>query len=124
MMRDFVDVEGKLRLDVLVLAFGIVDRMAVLSLELVELHRHRKVGGQRMPVGIADVMRKSADGKRKLIGIAGVAEEIQDEIAGAHVMSKVAERHLAEGIVADVLDDAAAVGVGPGFFQLALVRFG
>ena len=94
--------------------------MAVFALELVKLHRYGKVGGQRMPVGVADVMRKSSDGKRKLIGIAGVAEEIHDKIAGAHVMGKVAERHLAKGVVADVLDDAAAVGVGPGFFQLCL----
>ncbi len=67
---------------------------------------------------VADVMGKRPNGKGKLVGVFGVAEEVDDEVAGAHVMGQVGEEGVAEGIVANVLNDASRVGVGPGPFQL------
>ena len=67
---------------------------------------------------VADVMGERANGKGKLVGILGVAEEVDDEVAGAHVMGQVGEEGVAEGIVANVLNNAARVGVGPCLFQL------
>ena len=72
-----------------------------------------------MPDGVADVVRESADGEGELVSVAGVAEEVDDEVAGADVVGEVGEERVAEGVVADVLDDAAAVGVGTGVLDLS-----
>ncbi len=48
-------------------------------------------------------------------------EEREDEVAGADVVGEVGEEGVAEGIVAEVLNGAAAVGVGVGLLKL---RFG
>ena len=110
-MSDLVDVEGELGLDVLVLALGITDGVAVFHAELGELDGDGAVGGLRMPDGVADVVRQGADGEGELVGVAGVAEEVDHKVAGPHVVSEVGEEPVAEGVVTDVLDDAAAVSV-------------
>ena len=43
-----------------------------------------------------------------------IAEQRADEVSGAHVVQQVGEQRLAEGIVAKVLDHAAAIGVRAG----------
>jgi hypothetical protein len=115
---DLVDVEGELGLDVLVFALGVADGLAVFCGELGKLDGDAEVGGFGVADGVADVVGKGADGEGELVGVAGVAEEGDDEVAGANVVGEVREVLVAEGVVADVLDDAAAVGVGAGFFEL------
>ena len=73
-----------------------------------------EVGGGGVADVVADVVRERADGEGKLIRVAGVAKEVDDEVAGADVVGEVREAGVAEGVVADVLDDAAAVRVGAG----------
>jgi hypothetical protein len=41
----------------------------------------------------------------------GVAQEAQDEVAGAYIMSEIREEGIAKRIVAKVLDGAAAISV-------------
>jgi len=118
-LGDLVDVEGKLGLDVLVLAFSIVNVRAVFGGELGEFNGNGEVGGLGVPNGVADVVAEGADGERKLIRVAGVAEQIDDEIACADVVGEVGEEPVAEGIVADVLDDAATVGISAGVLDLS-----
>src|ERR1700757_4819716 len=48
MMRNFIDVEGKLRLHMLVLALGVADHGSVFRAKLGELHRNRAIGSNRM----------------------------------------------------------------------------
>src|SRR6202789_712016 len=43
-----------------------------------------------------------------------------DEISGAHVLLEVAEIFIAEGVVAHILHERSAIGVGVGFFQLLI----
>ena len=71
-----------------------------------------------MADGVADVVGERANGEGKLIGVGRVAEEADDEVAGADVVGEVGEGRVAEGVIADVLNDASAVGVGAGFFKL------
>ena len=118
MFGDLVDVEGELGLNMLVLPFGVVDAVAVFVLELGELDGDGDIGGLRMADGVADVVGERADGKGELVGVAGVAEEIDDEIAGADVVGEIGEGRVAEGIVADVLNDTAAVGVSASVLKL------
>ena len=44
----------------------------------------------------------------------------ENEVAGADVMGEVGEELVAEGIVAEVLDGAAAVSIGVGLLELGL----
>jgi hypothetical protein len=57
---------------------------------------------------------EGADGEGKLVGSVGVAEEGEDEVSGAHVVGEIREELVAEGVVAEVLNGAAAVGVAVG----------
>ena len=89
-----------------------------MSAELGELDGDGEVGGFGVADAVADVVGESADGEGELVGVAGVAEEVHDEVAGTDVVGEVGEELVAEGVVADVLDDAAAVGVGAGVLDL------
>jgi hypothetical protein len=119
MVGDFVDVEGEFGLDVLVFAFGVGDGVTVLVAELGELDGDGEVGGFGVTDGVADVVGESADGEGELVGIAGVAEEVDDEITRADVVGEVGEELVAERVVADVLNDAATIGVGAGMLDLS-----
>ncbi len=67
---------------------------------------------------VADVVGEGADGEGELVGGVGVAEKTEDEVAGADVVGEVGEEDVAEGVVAEVLDGTAAVGVGVGLLKL------
>ena len=109
---DFVDVEGELGLDVLMLALCVGDAVAVAGFELGELDGDGEIGGGGVANAVADVVGEGADGEGEFVGVAGVAEEVDDEVAGADVVGEVGEEGVAEGVVADVLNDAAAIGIG------------
>jgi len=47
--------------------------------------------------GVANVVREGADGEGQLVGVGGVAEEIDDEVSGADVVGEVGESLVAEG---------------------------
>jgi hypothetical protein len=70
---------------------------------------------------IADVVRERADSEGELVGGLRVVEKRENEVAGADVVGEVGEELVAEGIVAEVLNGAAAVGVTVSLLEL---RFG
>ena len=78
------------------------------------------VDGVAVSYGVADVMREGADGEGEVVGVLGVAKEAQDKVAGADVVGEIGEESVAEGIVAEVLDGAAAVGIGVGLVEAGL----
>ncbi len=61
---------------------------------------------------VANVMGERPNGEGKLVGVLGIAEEVDDEVAGADVMCQVGDERVAERIVANILNDAACIGVG------------
>ena len=71
-----------------------------------------------MAYRIADVVRERADGEGEFIGSLRVVEKRENEVAGADVVGEVGEELVAEGIVAEVLNGAAAVGVTVGLLKL------
>jgi len=63
-------------------------------------------------------MREGADGEGELVGSMGVAKKADDKVSGADVVGEVGEELVAEGVVAEVLNGAAAIGVGVGLLEL------
>src|SRR6185369_17810765 len=61
---------------------------------------------------VRGIMRQRAQGEGVLVNILTLAQQFQHEVAAANVMHQIAELYAAEGIVAQVLDDGAAIGVG------------
>lgn len=106
------------------LAFGVVDGGAVLRFELRELDGDGGVDGFGVSDGVADVVREGADGEGEFVGGFRVAQKVEDEVSGADVVSKIGKERVAEGVVAEVLDGAAAIGVGMGLFELGLGKGG
>jgi hypothetical protein len=70
--------------------------------------------------GIAYVVRKRADGEGELVGSLCVVEKREDEVAGADIVGEIGEELVAEGVVAEVLNGAAAIGIAVGFLELGL----
>jgi hypothetical protein len=68
---------------------------------------------------VADVVGEGADGEGELVGGFGVVQEGEDEVAGTDVVGELGEEGVAEGVVAEVLYGAAAVGVGVSFEELS-----
>ena len=117
-LAELVDVEGELGLDVGVRVLGVVDVGAVFLFEFGELDGDGEIDGSAVADGVADVVGEGADGEGEFVGGLGVAEEAEDEVSGADVVGEVGEEGVAEGVVAEVLNGAAAVGVGVGLLEL------
>jgi hypothetical protein len=115
---ELVDVKGKLGLDVGVGVLRVVDGGSVSLLQLGELDGDREIDCSAVADGVAYVVREGADGEGELIGGLCVVEERENEVAGAYVVSKVGEELVAEGVVAEVLNGAAAVGVAVSLLKL------
>jgi|HubBroStandDraft_6_1064221.scaffolds.fasta_scaffold09614_4 hypothetical protein len=114
MMRKFVDVEGKLGLDMLAFALPIAHYRTIFCSQLGKLRWDGEIGGQGMAFDISDVVGERAYGEGQLICVSSVAKQGNDEVAGPDVMSQVGERPIAEGIIPDILNDASPVRVGSG----------
>ena len=65
-----------------------------------------------MAVVVGREVRQRAQRERILVEILRLANHVDDEVAAADVMRQIAVELAAERIVAQVLNDAAAVGVG------------
>ena len=109
-------VEAKLSADV---GFGILligDDRAVFFAEFGELEADGLIDSGMTAI-VGGVVSKSAEGKGIFVEVGGFLDEIDDEVAAANVVGEVAEIFAAEGIVAHVLHDGAAVGEGVGLLE-------
>jgi len=57
-------------------------------------------------------MRQSAQSECKLIRVLALRQQLTNEVSAANVMHQVAEFDTAKWIVAEILDDSAALSVG------------
>jgi hypothetical protein len=115
---ELVDVEGKLSLDVGVGVLSVVDGGSISLFQLGELDGDGEIDCGAVTDGVAYVVREGADGEGELIGSLCVVQERENEVAGADVVGEVGEELVAEGIVAEVLNGAAAVGVAVSLLEL------
>ena len=110
-VRNLVDVEGELRLHVGMCILAVGNHRAIFRGQFGKLDGHRVVGSDGVSYVVADVMGQSPNGEGELVSILGIAKEVNDKVAGAHVVGQVGDELVAEGIVANILNDAACIGV-------------
>ena len=65
-----------------------------------------------MTADVGSVVRERAQRERILIQVRGVLKQGLDKVAAAHVVHQIAEKLAAERVVAHVLHNTSAVGVG------------
>ncbi len=117
------DVEPEFGTDVGGGVVGVGDDSTILRPELGEGFADSNVDGG-MSGEIGGVVREGAEGEGVFVDVVGLSQHGRDEIAAADVMHQIREEMVAEGVVADVLDEAAAVGVGVGGANLIVRRVG
>src|ERR1700687_5342843 len=66
----------------------------------------------RMTSYIRRIMRKCAQRESVLVDILTFEQQLPNKVSAANVVHQVAEFCTAEGVVAEILDDRASVGVG------------
>jgi len=72
----------------------------------------------RLAGDIRSIVRKRAQGKGVLVCILTLQQQLLNEVTAANVVHQIAEFHAAKGIVAQVLDDGAAIGVAVCLLEL------
>src|SRR5215469_1526760 len=77
-----------------------------------------------MTGSVGGIMRQSAQCECIFVEIARFLDEGQNKITASHVMREIAEEWIAERVIAQILDDCAAISVGVGLSQLRLGRVG
>jgi len=98
---------------------GVPDGLAELGAQLGVLEGDGLVYGG-MAGDIGSEVSECTESKGVFVGILALQEQLADEIAAANVVQQIAEFHAAKGIVAEILDDRASVGVGVCFGELSL----
>ena len=71
-----------------------------------------------MAVDVGDVVRQRAQSEGVFVEVLRVVKQRLHKGAGANIVRQIAEDLIAERVVADVLNDASAVGVGVGLQQV------
>ena len=87
------------------------DPLSEFQAELRVQHRHRYVHGHAMAVIVARVVRQRSQRKCILVDVLRLSNQVQNEVAAADVMRQIAVELAAERIIAQILNDASAVGV-------------
>lgn len=116
-LRDLSYIETELGANMSLRVIRIGDLVAKLLPQFRKLQRYRPIYGG-MPNVVSRVVRQRSEGKSVFVEVRGFVDEIDDEIAAAHVMSKIAEVLVAERVVAHVLHQRAAVGKSMCLFQI------
>src|ERR1039457_4531748 len=70
------------------------------------------------------VVRKCTERESVFVDVLAFAQKFEDKVAAANIMHQVAELPAAEGIVAEVLDNRATVGVSMRFADLIVRESG
>jgi hypothetical protein len=76
-----------------------------------------------MTIGIRFVMRQCAQSESIFIDVSRIVKQGHYEIAAPYIVDQIAEILAAERVVAEILDDTTAVGVGMGFGELFFGEF-
>src|ERR1700730_16173668 len=66
----------------------------------------------RMTGNVRRIMRKCAQGESVLVNILTFEQQLPNKVSAANVVHQVTEFSTTEGVVAEILDDRASVGVG------------
>jgi len=97
--------------------FRVFDGIAVLRPKLGILNSNGLIDC-RMSGDVRSIVRKRAQREGVLVGILTLQQELSHKVTAANVVHQIAEFHAAERIVAEVLDDSAAIRVTVCFLEL------
>ncbi len=121
---ELIDIEGKLGLDVRMRALRVIDDGTVLLFKIRKFDGDCVIDGVTVSYGVAYVVRQRPDSEGEIVGVLGVAEEATNKVAGADVVGEVGEEGVAEGIVTEVLNGTAAVGISASLLELGFGEIG
>src|SRR6516225_2810625 len=110
LLGDLHDIEAELGFQVGVAVVFVSDYRTIFGAQLGIDGSHPCIDCWMAP-GVGSVMAECPQGKGKLIDIAGIPQHDGDEISRAHIMEIIGEFVAAKRIVANVLNNRAAVGV-------------
>ena len=80
--------------------------------------RHRDVHGHAMAIIVSRVMRQRAQRECIFVEVLRISNQVQNEVAAPDVVRQIAVKLAAERIIAQILNDASAVGISVGLDQL------
>ena len=120
---DLHHVESEFSPDVCLGIVGIGGSFPVLLRQLGEFHGHDAIDN-RMPAVVRRVVGECAQGKSVFVEVRGLLNHNYDEVSTTHVVHQVAEILVAERIVAHVLNQRSAIGIGMRLPQIFLGSFG
>jgi len=98
--------------------FFIGDRVAVFSLQFGIEDGNGAIGGDAVSVVISRIMGERSQRESVAIQILGIAQKRKDEVPAADVVRQIAEKMISMRVIAEVLDNGAAVGVPVSFLEL------
>ena len=113
---DLHDVETEFSFEMFDRRLVVSDIVSKFSFQVGVKHRDGVIGGDAMAVIVGGVVSEGAESESIFIEGGGIAEKRFDKIAGAHVVDEIAEKMAAERIVAEILNDRAAIGVRMSLF--------
>jgi len=116
--RDFQDIEPKFRLDVCERVFLVGDPVAVPTLQLRIENRNGAIRGDTVAMVIGGIVSEGAESEGVVIQVLRIAQQGEDEVSAANIVSQTAEEMISVRVIAEVLNDGAAVSVAVRFFQL------
>ena len=114
LIRDFEDVEAEFGFQMSGGIFGVGDDVAVLVLQIGIEHRDGAIDGDGVAVVVCGVVGERAEREGVIVEILRIVQEGADEIGAANVVHDVAEFVAAVRVIAQILNDGAAVGVSVG----------
>src|SRR5580704_15984283 len=112
------DVEAELRFSVSERILLIPNRITILFLKFGIEKRHGAICSEAMAIIVGSIMSQCADSECVLVEVFSVAKQSLHKISASHVVRKVAEEMASVRVIAHVLDDRAAVGIGLRLAQL------
>src|SRR4029077_2936852 len=107
---DLEDVEAEFRSQMRSRIVFVGRHVGVLLAESRIEYRHSPVHRDSMAVAIRGVVRQSAERECVFIQVLRIADQRLDEVAAANVVHQIAEEMTAVRIIAQILNDRAAIG--------------
>src|SRR6202158_2569680 len=116
-LRHLHHIESELRLQMRGAILRVPHGITVLRPQLGILDGNSLVDG-RMAGDIRSIVRERTQGEGVLVRILALQYQLSNEVTAADVVHQIAEFHAAKGIVSEVLDDGASIGVSVRLLEL------
>src|SRR5262249_36025349 len=79
---------------------------------------------RRVAADVRGIVAQSSQSECQLVYVLCVVNQLHDKFAAAHIVKQITEKPVAGRIVAHVLNQAAAIGIGVGLAQIVFCGIG